>query len=278
MEARRRRVLLFFATFCVVILLGLGFYLITPTVPGETVTSQVTITTRTADTGTSYLTASVAYTISSYTSLCNHLGCSSLTRTDVIASTSTAIAPYTSTQLLVTTSSSEATLASHAMSQAGGISVIVAAFIVAATLMASWKRRVQPSTSFRNEQTSARRRSTIPIKPNVQFCDHCGTRIPLDSTFCEECGASLKSDNVCPHGYDLEQECPHCDTSPAGSIRDSGVNGRFSRDPVPWDGSRAKADYSGRCPRCHRRINLGDEITWWKDKDDDVKWIHLKCR
>jgi hypothetical protein len=261
----RRRVLLFFATFCVLPLLGLGFYLIAPTVPGETVTTQMTITTRTVDTGTSYLTTSIAYTVSSYTSLCNHIGCSSLTKTDVTTSTSTAIAAFTSTQLLVTTSSSEATLAPHAMSQAGGISMIVASIIVGAALVIVSKRRAQPP-SFQTEQTSTQPRSTIPIKPNIQFCDHCGTRIPLDSTFCEECGAPLKSTG------DSEVNWRVFHTSRA---REPSVN---RKDHVPWDGSCSTANYTGRCPRCHRRIRPGDEITWWKDKDDDVKWIHLKCR
>ena len=265
MEAERKRVLLFFATFCVLPLLGLGFYLIAPTVPGETVATQVTITTRMVDTGTSHLTASIIYTASSYTSLCNYFGppfgCGSLRTTYVTASYSTAIAAFTSTQLLVTTSSSEATLAPHAMSQAGGISVIVAAIIVAAALVVEWKRHAQ-LPSFQTEQTSARPRGIIPFNSNMQFCDYCGARIPLDSTFCEECGAHLKSTGFSSFFHTSRGREPSV--------------GR--RNHVPWDGSRATANYTGRCSRCHCRIRPGDEITWWKDDAAHVKWIHLKCR
>jgi len=50
------------------------------------------------------------------------------------------------------------------------------------------------------------------------------------------------------------------------------------RGHIPWDGSSATAEFEGWCPRCHRQIRLGDKITWWKDKNDDFKWIHLECR
>jgi hypothetical protein len=264
MEAGRKRVLLFIATFCVLPLLGVGFYLIVPTVPGETVTTQVTITTRMVDTGTSYLTASVVYTVSTYTSLCNYLGppygCGSLRTNYATASYSTAIAAFTSTQPLVTTSSSQTTLAPHAPSQTGGIAVIMAAIIIAAALVVAWKRRAQPP-SLQSAQPSARPRGVIPVKSNMQFCDYCGARIPVDSTFCEECGAHLKST-----GSSFVQ---------TSRGREPSVS---RRGHVAWDGSRATADYTGWCPRCHRRIRPGDEITWWKDDTDDVKWIHLKCR
>src|SRR5208337_4537079 len=132
----------------------------------------------------------------------------------------------------------------------GGIVAIIAAIIIAAALVLAWKRRAQPS-SFRTEQTSARPRSkarptSIPLKSNMQFCDYCGARIPVDSTFCEECGAHLKSRSV-----------SFVQTSRASTLN--------RRDRVPWDGSRATADYTGWCPRCHRRIHPGDEITWWKN-------------
>lgn len=269
MEAGRIRVLLFFAAFCVLPLLGLGAYLIAPTVPGETVTTQVTITTRMIDTGTSYFTGSVVYRVSTYTSLCNYFGrpfgCGSLRTNYATTSYSTAVAAFTSTQSLVTTSNSEATLAPHAMSQAGGITVIMAVVIIAAALIVAWKRRTQPP-SLPRQQTSARPRSEaqpsrIAYELNMQFCDYCGARIPVDSTFCEECGARLKST-----GSSLVQ-------TPRG--RKPSVS---QRKHVPWDGTRATADYTGWCPRCHHRIRPGDEITWWKGDNDDVKWIHLKCR
>ena len=263
MEAGRRRVFLFFAAFCVLPLLGLGFYLVAPTVPGETVTTQVTITTRMVETGTSFLTASVVYTVSTYTSLCNYFGppfgCGGLRTNYATASYSTVIAAFTSTQPLVTTSHSETTLAPHATSQTGGIAVIMAAIIIAASLVFACKRRAQPP-SLPSQQTSARP-SRIPFKSNMQFCDYCGARIPVDSTFCEECGANLKST-----GASFVQ---------TSRGREPSVS---QRKHVPWDGTRATADYTGWCPRCHHRIRPGDEITWWKDNNGDVKWIHLKCR
>ena len=266
MKVGRKRVLLFFAAFCVLPLLGLGVYLIAPTVPGETVTTQVTITTRLINTGTSYLTASIVYTVSTYTSLCNYFGppfgCGSLRTNYATASYSTAIAAFTSTQPLVTTSNSEATLPPHATSQTGGITVIIAATIIAAALVLAWKQRAQPP-SLPSRQTarprSKARPSSIAFKLNMQFCDYCGARIPVDSMFCEECGAHLQSTG-------------------ASSVQTSREPSVSQRKPVPWDGSRTTADYTGKCPRCHRRIRPGDEITWWNDDTDHVKWIHLKCR
>lgn len=50
-----------------------------------------------------------------------------------------------------------------------------------------------------------------------------------------------------------------------------------SRHRVPWDGTWAFAEYEGQCPRCHRSIRVGDEITWW-DHDGETQWIHVRCR
>jgi hypothetical protein len=60
--------------------------------------------------------------------------------------------------------------------------------------------------------------------------------------------------------------------------REPSVWGRDVRKSVPWDGSSANADYEGWCPRCHQKIEVGEEITWWNDDSGRVRWIHVKCR
>jgi hypothetical protein len=46
---------------------------------------------------------------------------------------------------------------------------------------------------------------------------------------------------------------------------------------APWDRSSTLAEYSGRCPRCGRRIEVGDPITWWNPDGEGTRWVHVDC-
>ena len=259
----RDRMLLIIAIFCVVPLTGLGFYLMTPTIT-ETTTSQKTLTTDIVETRTSQYTASITYTTSGFTSLCNYFGppfgCGSLRTAYLATSYSAYTASFTSTQVLVTTSRSEATLPPRAVSQEGGIGAIAAAIILTVVLAASRRNGRSVTSTISWKKIYEQRTTTTSPKPTRFLCHHCGARTPADSTFCEECGQRLQTPEP-PRSHARER------------IFRVGRRGH-----VPWDGSSTNAEFEGWCPRCHRRIHLGDKITWWKDNDDDVRWIHLKCR
>ena len=55
------------------------------------------------------------------------------------------------------------------------------------------------------------------------------------------------------------------------------VGHRPSVEGGPWNGTSTRAEYSGWCPRCEARIEVGDEITWWSPDRETTRWIHVRC-
>ena len=46
---------------------------------------------------------------------------------------------------------------------------------------------------------------------------------------------------------------------------------------LPWKGTATRAEYTGKCTRCGRRIKIGDEITWWSPDGEKTRWVHARC-
>lgn len=137
--------------------------------------------------------------------------------------------------------------------------VIAAAIILGFVLVIA--RRHARSLALPIDRKAIYEQSGATIESSPTLCHHCGAQIPLDNTFCEECGARLQTTG--------RPSFPHARERKFHVSR---------KGHVPWDGSSVSADFEGWCPRCHRRIRLGDKITWWKDDNGNTKWIHLKCR